>query len=301
MIYNNILDMIGNTPSIKLNKISNINKNMLYAKLEKQNPGGSSKDRISYYIIRNLIKNKKINNDTVIIEATSGNTGIGLAMVCAYFSLKLIVIMCETVTIERVKILEAYGAVVILTNKNEGIEGAIKKARILSKQINNSYYIDQFNNFDNMRCHYDETSNEIIADFKGDLHYIFVGMGSCGTIMGIAKKLKEQKNVKIIGIEPCKCPYYSKGEKGDYSIPGIGSTFIPGFYDKTLIDEIVCVDDDQAKYWMYKTMQLEGISLGISSGAVVAGTMSYIKENEVTNKNILMLFPDSIEKYLSIL
>lgn len=301
LICDNVLNLIGRTPIIRLNKIEQDYCNYLYAKIEKQNPAGSSKDRISYYIIRNLLDNNLINKDTLIVEATSGNTGIGLAMVCAYYDLKLVIVMCETVTNERVKILESYGVRVILTKKEFGIEGAIEEAKKITGENNNSYYIDQFNNIDNMLCHYYTTAEEIINDFNKPLDYIMIGMGSSGTIMGIAKRIKENFETKIIGIEPSGCPYYREKRCGEYLIPGIGTTFEPGFYDNKFIDDIVCVDDKEAKKSMYEIMKKEGISVGVSSGAVLAGTLSYIMNNKLENKTILMLFPDSIEKYLSIL
>ncbi len=301
MIYDNILELVGNTPVVKLNKLSKELNNEIYAKLEKQNPAGSSKDRISLYIIRKLFKEKKINDNTTIIEATSGNTGIGLAMVCAYYDLKLIITMSESVTFERIKLLESYGAQVILTKKEDGIEGAINKAKELHTNINNSYYIDQFNNVDNLICHYETTALEILNDFDNNLDAIVIGMGSSGTIMGISKKIKEMYNIKIVGVEPYGCPYYSKKEKGNYLIPGIGTTFMPKITDVSFIDEIITIKDQSAKYEMYNIMKKEGISAGLSSGAVLAGIKEYIELHNMSNRKLLVILPDSIEKYFSIL
>lgn len=303
MIYKNILELIGNTPVIKLSKLENKYniKNSLFAKLEKQNPAGSSKDRIAYNIIKGLLKNNTIYKDTVLIEATSGNTGIALAMVCAYLDLKLIIVMCESVSIERVKLLEAYGVKVILTNKEEGIMGAINKAKSLNKEIPNSFYINQFSNLLNVDAHYNTTAIEILKDFNYDIDYIFVGMGSGGTIMGIASKLKECINAKIIGIEPSGCPYYSKEEVGNYFIPGLGTTFMPDIVKLELIDDIETVDDKVVKAGIYELMKEEGISAGYSSGAVLMGALNYLKTNKIYNKKILLILPDSLDKYLSLL
>ena len=203
-IYNNICELIGNTPLVRLEKIEKKYKipNILVAKLEKFNPGGSSKDRIAYEIILNGLKEGKIDSKTTIIEATSGNTGIGLAMVCAYFNLKLIIIMSESVTIERIKLLKLYGATVVLTKKEEGIQGAINKAQELLEKIPNNYFINQFNNNINPLAHYKTTSKELMEDLEGKINIVVAGMGSGGTITGIAKGLKEMNdNIKIIGIE----------------------------------------------------------------------------------------------------
>lgn len=300
MIYNNVLEMIGNTPCIKLDSLSNNFKNEIYAKIEKQNPSGSIKDRVAYYIITKLLKEKVINRKTVIIEATSGNTGIGIAMVCAKLKMKSIIVMNENVTKERIKIIKSFGSNVILT-KEEGIEGAINKAKELNQRIDNSYYINQFDNDNNLLCHYDTTAEEILKDFGNSLDYIFVGMGSSGTIMGIAKKMKEKSKTKIIGVEPQNCPYYMCKKTGSYIIPGIGTTFMPKITNLKFIDDISLVNDDDAFNQMKNIMISEGISAGVSSGAVASGMINYIKKFKIKNCKILLIFPDSIEKYLSII
>lgn len=303
-IYDNICELIGNTPIVRLKKMEKQIgvENELFAKLEKFNPGGSSKDRVAYQIIQNGIETGLINDSTTIIEATSGNTGIGLAMVCAYYDLQLIVVMSESVTIERVKLLEAYGAKIVLTPKEEGIEGAIAEAKRLNAIIENSYYVNQFQNENNPLSHYLHTGEEIFESFGNELDYVFVGMGSSGTISGIARRLKEKnKKVKIIGIEPADCPYYSKREKGNCRIPGIGTTFMPKIAQLDLIDDYVTVDDKESVDMMRLIAKTEGILVGISSGAVMVGAREYIKQKQINDKKVLLIFPDTGERYLSII
>lgn len=303
-IYDNICELIGNTPIVRLKKMEKQIgvENELFAKLEKFNPGGSSKDRVAYQIIQNGIETGLINDSTTIIEATSGNTGIGLAMVCAYYDLPLIVVMSESVTIERVKLLEAYGAKIVLTPNEEGIEGAIAEAKRLNAIIENSYYVNQFQNENNPLSHYLHTGEEIFESFGNELDYVFVGMGSSGTISGIARRLKEKnKKVKIIGIEPADCPYYSKREKGNCRIPGIGTTFMPKIAELDLIDDYVTVDDKESVDMMRLIAKTEGILVGISSGAVMVGAREYIKQKQINDKKVLLIFPDTGERYLSII
>lgn len=303
-IYDNVCELIGHTPIVRLKKMEKecIMKNEVYAKLEKFNPGGSSKDRVAYQIIQNGIETGLINDSTTIIEATSGNTGIGLAMVCAYYDLPLIIVMSESATIERVKLLEAYGAKIVLTPKEEGIEGAIAEAKRLNAIIENSYYVNQFQNENNPLSHYLHTGEEIFESFGNELDYVFVGMGSSGTISGIARRLKEKnKKVKIIGIEPADCPYYSKREKGNCRIPGIGTTFMPKIAQLDLIDDYVTVDDKESVDMMRLIAKTEGILVGISSGAVMVGAREYIKQKQINDKKVLLIFPDTGERYLSII
>lgn len=303
-IYDNVCELIGNTPVVRLKKIEKEipQKNEIYAKVEKFNPGGSSKDRVAFQIIKEGIKSKAIGEDTTIIEATSGNTGIGLALVCAYYDLPLIIVMSEAVTKERIKLLKAYGAKVVLTDRNKGIEGAIDVAKKINKEIANSYYVNQFQNENNLFAHYLNTGKEIKDVFGDDLDYIFVGMGSSGTISGVAKKIKEEnKKIKIIGIEPAECPYYSKREKGECHIPGIGTTFIPEIAKLELIDDYVRVEENRAFKAMINLARKEGIFVGISSGAVLAGAKEYIENKKIINKKILLIFPDTGERYLSII
>lgn len=297
-----ICDLIGNTPLIKLNKIGKETSNNLYVKLESYNPGSSCKDRVAYQIITFLLKEKLIDEDTTLIEATSGNTGIGLAMICAYFNLKLIIIMSESVTKERIKLIKAYGAKVILTKKEEGIEGAIAKAYELANKIKNSYYINQFSNDLNPLVHYQTTAEEILKDLDNKVDIVVAGMGSTGTISGIAKKCKEiNKEILIIGVEPKYSPFFSQHIVGSYNIPGIGSTFMPKIARLDLIDEIIGVKDEDAEDMVYQVAQKEGILIGLSSGAVTKAILDYLDLHKIKNKNIVLIYHDSIEKYLSII
>lgn len=303
-LYNNVCELIGHTPIVRLKKIESTleYRNEIYAKLEKFNPGGSSKDRVALQMIKEGIETKIIGKDTTIIEATSGNTGIGLALVCAYYDLPLIIVMSEAATKERIKLLEAYGAKVVLTDKEKGIEGAIEEAKIISKKIENSYYVNQFQNENNLLAHYLYTGEEILDLFGDQLDYIFIGMGSSGTISGIAKKVKEKnKKVKIIGIEPAECPYYSKREKGECHIPGIGTTFIPKIAKLELIDDYITVEENDAFSSMKTLAKREGVLVGVSSGAVLTGTRMYINNKKIIGKKILLIFPDTGERYLSII
>ncbi len=303
-VFQNVCELIGNTPLVQLKKIEQEynNENILIAKLEKFNPGGSSKDRVAFEIIQKGLKSGKINADTTIIEATSGNTGIGLAMVCAYYKLKLMIIMSESATIERVKLLKLYGAKVILTKKELGIEGAIQKAKELTNTIFNSYFINQFNNLNNPLAHYLTTAKELINDLEGKLDIVVAGMGSGGTITGISQGVKEfNKEIKMIGVEPSKCPYYAKGEIGEYNIPGIGTTFMPSIINMNQIDEIIGVDDKEAKTYTELLAKEEGILVGYSSGAVLAATLTYLKKYRIKNKIVVMIFHDTGERYLSMI
>ena len=303
LIYSNVCETIGNTPIVRLRKLENkyTIKNELYVKIEKVNPAGSIKDRVAYNMIKSAYENKIINKDTVIVEATSGNTGIGLAMVCAYYGLKLIIVMPKGVTKERIKILEEYGVKVILTVKKKGIIGSIEKAKQICKENPNSYYIDQFSNKMNVQVHYEKTAKEIIDDFGSDIDMVFVGMGSCGTITGIGKKIKEvNKEIKVIGVEPETNPFYSKGKCGKYDIPGIGGMFYPNILNKIYIDEITLVSDEEARIWKKELSKEEGLLVGISSGAVLSAVINYVKEKKIINKKIVVIFPDGGERYLSL-
>ena len=304
-VYDNVCDLIGNTPLVRLNNIEEYLKinNRIYAKIEKFNPGGSSKDRPAYQIIKEAIEKEKIDKNTTVIEATSGNMGIGLAMVCASYGIKLIIVMSESVTIERIKILNMYGAQVVLTPKEEGIIGAIEKAKELNTEIPNSYYINQFYNFENPYSHFLTTGQEILDCLDNDVDAVVVGMGSGGTITGLGKKVKNACNkVQIIGIEPNSAKFYSKREIENGDIPGIGSTFMPGVIDLNVVDEIITIKKSEALEMQKLLARKEGLLVGISSGAVLAGAIKYLKENsKMKNKRIVLLLPDSGERYLSIL
>jgi cysteine synthase A len=289
IIYNNILEIIGNTPIIKLNKIQqyyNLNFN-LYAKIEYINPFGSIKDRIALNMIEELIKNKNIKENDIIIEATSGNTGIGLAHVCKYYNLKLVIIISKKVSIERIKLLKLLGCKLILVNN---IDEAVQLAKLLEKRLDNSFYISQFTNKKNYQAHY-KTAKEIIKNIP-NIDYIISGIGSGGTITGISKYIKHiNKNIKIIGIEPIK--------KSNTLIQGIGTSFIPEILDKKNIYKTILVDDFDSINQCKILMEKEGLFVGFSSGAVLSGIIKN-KELFKESSNVLLIFPDNGMKYLSL-
>ena len=298
MIYNDILETLGNTPLIKL---TNFTKHFkiaadIYLKLESKNPAGSVKDRAALSMLNNLLKENKINKDTTIVEATSGNTGISLAMVCARLRLKLVIFMPENMSLERRLLMSAYGAKLILTPKENGMTGAINAANEYIKNNHNSHLIDQFNNKNNVLAHYLATGPEIYNDLPNITHFM-AGIGTGGTITGVAKFLKEKnKEIKIIGAEPANSPFLTKGYKGIHKIEGIGAGFKPSILDTSLIDEIYQITDDEA-YQMAKLFpQLEGILVGISTGASLSLAL---KTNLRKGDKVVIINPDSGERYLS--
>lgn len=300
--YNNILETIGNTPLVRLKKVEekyNL-KSKLYAKLESFNPSFSVKTRPAFYMFKDLMEKNIINNDTTIIESTSGNTGIALAMISAYYGNKCILVMPDTLSKERIDYMKLYGAEIILTPGSIGIKGATLKAKELNETIENSVIPSQFTNLSNPKSHYETTAREINSALNDEVDYIFSGIGTGGTITGLATYFKETKiNTKIIGIEPYNSSVISGFEKGKHKIQGIGAGFIPDILNINLIDEILRAKDEEAIEHTIELPKLEGISIGISSGAVLSEAIKYIIEKNLINKNIVMMFPDSAEKYFS--
>lgn len=300
MIYSNILDMVGDTPLIKLDRIKDKYKlkHNLYAKVEMFNPSGSVKIRAALQMIEDAIKAGLIKSDTVVIEPTSGNTGIALAMVCTLKKLKFICVMPESMSIERVKLMKAYGAEVILTSKELGMDGSVKKAKELEKEYQHAFIPNQFSNESNALAHYLTTGKEILNDLP-QIDYLFAGIGTGGTITGISKVIKEQRNIVSIGVEPSDSPLISKGYAGRHSIQGIGANFIPEILDLKLVDEIVTVDKEEAFIFARELSKLEGLFVGISAGACLAATIKYVSNLNEENKNIVIILPDTGERYLS--
>lgn len=299
-IAKDITELVGNTPLVQLNKIEeNINGNLI-AKLESFNPLSSVKDRIAIGMINHAEKEGLINKDTVLIEPTSGNTGIGLAFVAASRGYKLILTMPETMSEERKKLLAIFGAEIILTPGAKGMNGAIAKAQELLDATENSFSVGQFKNPINVKTHYSNTAKEIWEDTNGNIDIIIAGVGTGGTITGISKFLKE-KNPELIAIavEPEASHVLSGGEPGPHKIQGIGAGFIPEIYDNHLIDEIIQVKDSDAGKTMVNLAKKEGILAGISSGAAVFAGIQIAKRKENKNKNILVILPDTGERYLS--
>lgn len=301
-LYQNILETIGQTPLVRLHKIEEAYqlKNAFFAKLESVNPSGSVKTRPAYYMLSELKETGCLGPETVIIEATSGNTGIGLAMVAAYFGNPCILVMPDTLSKERIDYMRLYGAKIILTPGSEGIKGSQKKAESLRQEIGNAVIPSQFANQQNPLAHQKTTGPEIVKDMEGMLDYLFVGVGTGGTITGIARYLKDQGlRTKIIAIEPETSSVLSGFEPGKHKIQGIGPGFVPEILDTNLIDDIVRVNDDDAWAMTKELPKIEAISAGISSGAVLHAAMNYTKQQGISGKRIVMIFPDAAEKYFS--
>ncbi len=301
-LFSNILQTIGNTPIVELKNIEkSLNlKGKLFAKLEKANPAGSAKDRIVVAMIDDALRRGIINNDTLIIEPTSGNTGIGLAMVCASKGYKLILTMPESMSIERRKILSAYGAKLILTDATLGMKGAINKANEIASENSNSFIPSQFSNMANPNIHYLTTGPEIYRDLDGNIDCFVAGVGTGGTISGVGKYLKEKnENIKIVAVEPLTSPVISKGIAGKHSIQGIGAGFIPDTLNVHILDEVICVSEEEAKECARLLATKEGILVGISSGAALYAATKIAKRNEYIGKNIVFVIVDSGERYLS--
>ena len=294
-IYNNILETIGSTPLVKINKLTGGN---VFAKLEYFNPAGSIKDRAALNMILGAEKRGLIKKDTEIIEPTSGNTGIGLALVCAVRGYKLTIVMPDSMSVERQKLMKAYGAKLVLTDGKLGMKGAIDKAFELQKENPNSYIPQQFENPDNFLAHYYTTAKEIIKDTQGKVDIFVAGIGTGGTITGIAKKLKEyNSNIKVIGVEPFSSPYLTKKTSGIHKIQGIGAGFCPSILNLTLIDEIITDKDEDAINMTVEFAKKEGIFAGISAGANVFAAIEEAKKD--FKKNIVVIIPDTGERYLS--
>lgn len=294
MIYNNALDLIGNTPILNLKEAGYPN---VFVKLEKANPGGSIKDRAALYMINGAEEKGILNKDSVLVEATSGNTGIALAMAGKLKGYKVIIIMPDTMSIERRQLVKAFGAELMLTEGAKGMAGSIEKANELLDKNPNYICLGQFDNEDNPRAHYETTGPEILKEVK-DVSFIVAGIGSGGTIVGAGKFLKEKnKEIKVIGIEPKSSPLITENKSGPHKIQGIGTNFIPKIYDKDIVDKVITVSDEDS----YETVRLIanklGILIGISSGANIFGAMKLSDENP--DKIIVTVAPDGVDKYMS--
>lgn len=301
-IYMSAADIIGKTPMLELRQIEKELKlqGSLIAKLEYLNPAGSVKDRVAKCMIDEAEKNGKLKPGSVIIEPTSGNTGIGLALVAASRGYKTIIVMPETMSIERRKILKAYGAELVLTEGSKGMAGAIEKANEMAKEIPGSFIPGQFTNMDNPKAHYDTTGPEIFEDTDGNVDFFVSCIGTGGTITGTGRYLKEKiPNVKIIGAEPEKSPVLTKGISGSHKIQGIGAGFVPEVLDLKVCDQIMTVKDEEAFEMGRLLGKKEGILCGISSGAALWCAIQLAKEKENAGKNIVVLLPDTGDRYLS--
>ncbi len=299
-IYNSLTDLIGGTPLVRLNKLTEGLHAQVVAKVESFNPGGSIKDRISFNMIKDAEEKGLINQDTVIIEPTSGNTGIGLAFVAAARGYRLILTMPETMSMERRNLLKAYGAELVLTPGQEGMKGAINKALELAKEIPNSFIPQQFENPANPEIHRRTTAEEIWADTDGQVDILVGGVGTGGTITGIGEVIKFRKaDFKVIAVEPHDSPVLSGGNPSPHKIQGIGAGFIPKVLNTKIIDEIIQVTNEQALETGREIVKKEGMLVGISSGAAVYAALEIAKRPENKGKLIVVVLPDTGERYLS--
>lgn len=302
MIYNSIEELIGNTPLLRLNRIEKEFglKAKLFAKLEFLNPAGSIKDRVGSAMLTDAEEKGLLKKNSVIIEPTSGNTGIGLAMSAAVKNYRVIIVMPENMSEERKKLMIAHGAELVLTDASKGMSGAIEKANELAKEIPNSFIPDQFCNPANSKAHYTTTGPEIYSGTNGNIDIFVAGIGTGGTITGVGKYLKEQNpNIKVFGVEPLSSPFITKGTAGSHKIQGIGAGFIPKVLDTEILDDVITVSDMDALETAKKFGSQEGFLIGISSGATLFAAIEISKQKENEGKNIVLVFPDSGSRYLS--
>lgn len=299
MKVESILGVIGNTPHVKINKLFSTHQGEVWMKLERQNPGASIKDRIALAMIEEAEKRGELKKGMTIIEPTSGNTGIGLSLVCAVKGYALILVMPESASIERRKVMTAYGAKFELTPREKGMKGAIEKAKELLSSTPNAWMPMQFDNKDNLKVHAETTAQEILSDFPQGLDYLITGVGTGGHLIAVGKILKEKFGTKIIAVEPADSPVLSGGTPGPHPIQGIGAGFIPSIVDKSVIDEVVQVTKDEAFEMAQRSAKEEGIFIGISSGASLAAVRKTLAKTS-SNARILTFCYDTGERYLSI-
>ena len=301
-VKNSFLDLVGNTPLVRVNNL--IKKDELkadvLAKLEYFNPAGSVKDRIAKEMILDALEKGLINENTTLIEPTSGNTGIGLSAVATALNLKIIITMPETMSVERRNLMKAYGAELVLTPGSEGMKGAIAKAKELASQIENSFIPGQFENPANPTAHYKTIGPEIYEQTEGKIDIFVAGVGTGGTISGIGKYLKEKNpEVKVVAVEPASSPVLSTGKGGAHKIQGIGAGFVPETLDTKIYDEIITVENEDAFATGKEMAKTEGILVGISSGAALYAAKELAKREENAGKTIVVLLPDGGDRYLS--
>lgn len=297
-VYQNLIELVGNTPILRLNNVEKTNNltGEIYAKLEKYNPAGSVKDRAALEIIEDAERRGILKPGATIIEPTSGNTGIGLAFIARLKRYKVILTMPSSMSEERIKVLKAYGAEVVLTDAVLGMQGSLDKADEILKQTPGAIIAGQFTNPANVNAHYKTTGPEIWEDMDGNIDVFIASVGTGGTLTGTAKYLKEKnKDIKIVAVEPAESPLISKGIAGQHGIQGIGANFIPEILDRNIIDEVYTVTTDEAYQSSREVAQKEGLLVGISSGSVITAAKHYAKNN----KKVVIILPDSGERYLS--
>ena len=299
MIANNIEELIGNTPLVKLNKLSELSGATILGKCEFMNPTSSVKDRIAMNMINEALKSGKIDKNSTIIEPTSGNTGIGLAAICASKGLKLILTMPESMSIERRKLLLHLGAEIVLTPATEGMNGSIHKAESLAKELN-GFVLQQFNNPDNPAIHKETTALEILKDTDNNVDFFIAAVGTGGTLTGTSEVLKEQlPHLKAIAVEPSNSPVLSGGTGAPHKIQGIGAGFIPQILNTNIYDEVITIEDNKAFEMAKDIAQTEGLLVGISAGANVAAAFEVASRPENRGKVIVTVLCDTAERYLS--
>ena len=297
-VYQNLIELVGNTPILRLNNMEKTNNltGEIYAKLEKYNPAGSVKDRAALEIIEDAERRGILKPGATIIEPTSGNTGIGLAFIARLKGYKVILTMPSSMSEERIKVLKAYGAEVVLTDAALGMQGSLDKADEILKQTPGAIIAGQFTNPANVNAHYKTTGPEIWEDMDGNIDVFIASVGTGGTLTGTAKYLKEKnKDIKIVAVEPAESPLISKGIAGQHGIQGIGANFIPEILDRNIIDEVYTVTTDESYESSREVAQKEGLLVGISSGSVITAAKHYAKNN----KKVVIILPDSGERYLS--
>ena len=301
-IYKNVIELIGRTPLVE---VENVEKRFklqarLLVKLDGYNPAGSAKDRIAYQMIVDAEEPGKLKEGSVIIEPTSGNTGIGLAAIGASKGYRVILTMPETMSVERRNLLKAYGAEIVLTDGSQGMKGAIAKAEELAEEIEDAFIAGQFVNPSNPKVHRLTTGPEIWEDTDGEVDIFIAGVGTGGTVTGVGEYLKSKKeDVKVIAVEPATSPMLSKGQAGPHKIQGIGAGFVPGVLNRDVIDEILTVENDEAFDTSRAVAKSDGLLVGISAGAALAAATRLAERPENAGKNIVVLLPDNGERYLS--
>lgn len=303
-IATSIDQLIGNTPLMRLTRLEQKLglQGQLLAKLEYFNPGGSIKDRAALQMLRAAEQAGRIGPGALIIEPTSGNTGIGLCMLCAARGYRAIIVVPETASIERIKLMRAYGAQVVLTPGSAGMRGAVERAEALARENENAFIPSQFDNPENANAHYLTTGPEIWAQTEGHVDALVAGVGTGGTITGIGRYLRERKpDVQLIAVEPASSPLLSQGHAGPHKIQGIGANFVPAVLDRSLLSRVQTVENDAAFAMMHLLAETEGVFCGISSGAAVSAAADVLREDAMRGKTVVAILPDTGERYLSCL